>query len=425
LTALAGLHLRTFSSLKTTRNYRLYFMGQMVSLCGTWMADTALPWLIVERTHSPVSVGLLLFCRYLPFGLFGLHAGVFADRFDNRRLLMLTQLAAMFVSVALAVLTASNVQPLWAIYVLAMFGGAAAVFDGPCRNALIFQLVGRDALPNAVALNSGPNSASRVVGPALAGVVIAVAGVSACFAINAFSFVAVLIVLKLMRTSEFVVIERSGILPRGFAAIREGIAYVRTEPLVRFVILISALIGALGFNFRTLLPILAAKTLTVGAGVFGALYACFSAGALGGALFAASVSTSHWRRLVTGVGAFSIFMLMIAPLHTAWLIAILLVGVGVAFSFWASASMAILQLAAPDHLRGRVLSMWLFVFAGLTPIGSLLAGWLAAVGGTLLAFSFAGGAGLLATVVAFARTRTLDVAQVQSVTVPEPEFGFE
>jgi MFS family permease len=405
--ALAWFSARAFSSLRTHRNYRLFFVGQTISVCGTWMGDTALPWLIIERTHSPVAVGLLIFCRYMPFAIFSLHAGVLADRYDNRRMMMVTQSAQLLVAAVLAVLTLSHLEPLWSIYLLATLSGVAVIFDAPTRNALVFQLVGREDLSNAVALNSGLNSAARAVGPAVAGVVIAVVGVGACFVLNSLLLLAVLTVLLLMRPDELFRVDRVAQLGNSFAAIREGAAYVRSDPLLRLVIALTAAVSIVGFNFRTLLPVLASKTLEVGPGVFGFLYACFGIGALVGALLSALVRSLGLTALLVGVNVFSVSLLLIAPLHVVWLIAPLLVGVGVGFSLWVSASQSIIQLAVPNQLRGRVLSLWIAAFAGLTPVGSLLSGWLAAVGGTVLAFSIAGGVGLVATVGVAARRRHL------------------
>jgi len=401
--ALAWFSARAFSSLRTHRNYRLFFVGQTISVCGTWMGDTALPWLIVQRTHSPVAVGLLIFCRYMPFAIFSLHAGVLADRYDNRRMMMITQSGQLLVAAVLATLTLSHFEPLWSIYLLATLSGVAVIFDAPTRNALVYQLVGREDLSNAVALNSGLNSAARAVGPALAGLVIAVVGVAACFVLNSLLLLAVLTVLLLMRPGELFPADRSEQRGKSFAAIREGAAYVRSDPLLRLVIALTAVVSIVGFNFRTLLPVLASKTLNVGPGIFGFLYACFGIGALLGALLSALAPSLGLTSLLIGVNVFSLSLLLIAPLHTAWLIAPLLVGVGIGFSLWVSASQSIIQLAVPNQLRGRVLSLWIAAFAGLTPIGSLLSGWLAAVGGTILAFSVAGGVGLIATVGVAAR----------------------
>jgi MFS family permease len=405
--ALLALHARTFVSLRKHRNYQLFFTGQAVSASGTWMQDAALPWLIVQRTHSPVAVGLLLFCRYVPFTLFGLSAGVFADRFDNRRFLIGTQCASMCSAGVLATLTLTGIEPLGAIYVLAFLGGAALVFDSPSRHALTFQLVGRDELPNAVALNSSLFNAAQIVGPAMAGAVIAGVGVGVCFAINAASFLAVLAVLLLMRTAELFPLERGQSPLKGMAAIREGIDYVMREPRLKLVVAIAAVVSLLGFQFRVLLPVLASKTLTVGAGIFGVLFACFGAGALAGGLVAAGARRPSWGRLLVGVGGFSTAMLVLAPLRSVWAAAVLLFATGFGFALWSATSQTLLQLAAPDALRGRVLGVYFFALAGFTPLGSLLTGWLASVGGTELAFSVAGAAGLLATAVGIVRMRSL------------------
>ncbi|MBA2360935.1 MAG: MFS transporter, partial [Actinobacteria bacterium] len=201
---------RTFASLRMHRNYRLFFGGQIVSLVGTWMQNIALAWYVIELTHSPVAVGFLAFCRFAPFTLFGLFSGVVADRFDNRRLVMGTQAASMVVAVALTILAFSDAEILWLAYVLAAASGTALVFDAPGRHALTFQMVGREELPNAVALNASLFNASRVMGPAVAGVIIAVFGVGVCFALNSVSFLAVLAALWLMRDDELVKLDRPG-----------------------------------------------------------------------------------------------------------------------------------------------------------------------------------------------------------------------
>ena len=182
--ALLALNARTFASLKRHRNYRLFFTGQVISVSGTWMQNVALAWLVVELTHSPLAVGILAFCRFIPFTVFGLFAGVVADRIDNRKLVIGTQAVSMTFSALFAVLVLSGLETLWVVYVLAILSSTALVFDAPGRHALTFQMVGRDELSNAVALNASLFNASRVVGPAIAGVLIAAFGVGVCFAIN-------------------------------------------------------------------------------------------------------------------------------------------------------------------------------------------------------------------------------------------------
>ncbi len=389
---------RTFLSLRLHRNYRLFFSGQVVSLTGTWMQNTALAWFVVELTHSPVAVGILAFCRFVPFSVFGLLAGVLADRFDNRRLVMVTQFCAMLVSVVLALLAFSGEAEVWHAYVLAALGGTALVFDAPGRHALTFQMVGRDELPNAVALNASLFNASRVIGPAVGGLLIATAGVGVCFAVNAVSFLAVLTALALMRTDELVPVDKSERPTTLLGGVKDGLRYVRRTPRVRAVLLMTVVLSTVGFNFHVLVPVLAADTLEVGARVFGLLSAAFGAGAVVGALTVAALARPSFKALVAGTAGFSICLLVLAAQTTVIACAALLFLTGICFTLWMSNTQSILQLTAPDHLRGRVLSVFLLAFGGLAPFGGLLAGWLAHVGGTQLAFTVGGLSGLLMTV---------------------------
>lgn len=325
------LNARTFTSLRRHRNYRLYFVGQVISLSGTWMQQIALAWLVLRVTHSPVAVGLLAFLRFAPFTVFSLPAGVLADRFDNRRTMMVTQAVSMAISGALALLVLSGQTHLWAVYLLALLGGTAAVFDAPNRHALTFQLVGRDELPNAVALNASLFNASRVVGPAIGGLVIAAAGVGVCFALNAVSFLAVLAALALMRRRELFPLERRE-RPQLLKGMRHGLGYVRRSPAIRLVMLMTMVVSTVGFNFHVLVPVLASKTLHVGAEVFGALGAAFGLGALAGALLAATFAKASWKALVLGSAGFSATLIALAPVSTVWPAAILLFLTGVFFT---------------------------------------------------------------------------------------------
>jgi MFS family permease len=403
--ALVALNARVFASLRMHHNYRLFFVGQIVSLCGTWMQNVALAWLVVELTHSPLAVGILAFCRFLPFTLFGLVSGVVADRVDNRRLVIGTQTASMVVAAALAALAFSGAAQVWQAYALAAFAGTALVFDAPGRHALTFQMVGRDELPNAVALNASLFNAARVVGPGIAGVVIAVAGVGVCFTLNAISFLAVLTSLFLMRREELVQLERTEAPPTVFRGIREGLAYARSSPRVLLVLVMTAVVSTIGFNFHVLVPVLASDTLHAGPEVFGVLSACFGAGALIGALLTASIGGASLKALLGGTTGFSLALLALAPQRSVVAAALLLVVTGMFFTLWTSNSQSILQLTAPDHLRGRILSLWLFAFAGFAPLGGLLTGWLSEVGGTTLAFLVAGGTGLAMAALALRKLR--------------------
>jgi MFS family permease len=398
--ALLALNERTFASLKLHRNYRLFFTGQVISVSGTWMQNVALAWLVVELTSSPLAVGVLAFCRFIPFTVFGLFAGVVADRIDNRKLVIGTQTVSMIFSAAFAVLVVGGLETLWVVYLLAILSSTALVFDAPGRHALTFQMVGREELPNAVALNASLFNASRVVGPALAGVLIAAFGVAVCFAINTVTFLAVLAGLLMMRREELVPLEASGKPPTMMKAIGEGFAWARRSPDARLVLAIVTVVSTVGFNFHVILPLLASDTLDTGPEVFGILSACFGGGALVGALLSASLGRASWKVLVLGTGGFSVCLLALASLTTVWLCGALLFFTGICFTLWTSNASSILQLRAPDHLRGRVVSLYLWAFAGLAPLGGLLAGWLCDVGGTRLSFAVAGATGLLMAMLA-------------------------
>ena len=398
--AILALRARTFASVRKHRNYRLFFTGQVISLVGTWMQNIALAWYVIELTHSAVAVGVLAFCRFAPFTIFGLVSGVVADRVDNRRLVMGTQTASMIVAGALTVLALSGAEIVWLAYLLAFAAGTALVFDAPGRHALTFQMVGREELPNAVALNASLFNASRVVGPAAAGVIIAAFGVTVCFALNTLSFLAVLTSLALMRTDELFAPDRPERHPSVLSSIREGLGYARRSPRVRLVLAMTMVVSTVGFNFHVLVPVLASETLDAGPRTFGILSAAFGAGALAGALLSATLARASWPALLIGVGGFSVALLAFAPLHTVVGCVLLLFVVGICFTLWTSNSQSLLQLSAPDHLRGRVVSLYLFAFAGLAPLGGLLAGWLSEVGGTELAFGVAGVTGLLMTALA-------------------------
>jgi len=394
-TVAIALRGRTFRSLRRHRNYRLFFTGQLISVAGTWMQNIGLAWLVIQLSSSPLAIGALAFCRFLPFFLLSLVAGVFVDRIDTRRLLITTQAAAMLVSVVLAVVTLTGLATLPVVYALAALGGLILVFDSPGRQTLTFQMVGPGELPNAVALNSGLFNASRVVGPALAGVTIAVAGVGLCFVVNAVSFLAVLLALKEMRVEELTPVVKNPDT-RLLAGIREGLAWSARSPIALTVLVVVTIVSTVGFNFNVLVPLLASQTLDVSAWMFGVLSASFGLGALTGALATATLRSASPRTFAGGAIGFSLAMLALAPVHTAGIALVLLFVLGLTFSLFTASANALVQLASPDHLRGRVVSLYLFAFAGLAPIGGLVAGWLAQVGGTELAFSVAGLSGLAA-----------------------------
>jgi MFS family permease len=397
-----ALRTRTFRSLRRHRNYRIFFTGQVVSLAGTWMQNVALAWLVLELSGSPLAIGALAFWRFIPFTLFSLAAGVVADRLETRKLVMATQAAAMVISIALAVVTLTGTATLPIVYVLAALGGVALAFDAPGRQSLTFQLVGRRELPNAVALNSGLFNGSRVIGPAIAGLIIAAVGTGACFVINAFSFLAVLAALAIVRGDELYPVERDPSV-KIVDGLRRALDFVWSDPQLRSILGVVTVVSTVGFNFHVLVPLLAADTLHVGPEGFGLLSASFGLGALVGALTTATFRGASWRLFATGTTAFGVLALALAPVQNPVLAGILLCAIGVAFTLFTANANALVQLGAPDHLRGRLIGLYLFAFLGLAPVGGLFAGWLASLGGTALAFTVAGLTSLATIAVASAR----------------------
>jgi MFS family permease len=390
---------RTFASLRRHRNYRLFFYGQLTSVAGTWMQNIALAWLVVDLApHSRgLAVGLLAACRFGPFTVLGLFAGVVTDRFDNRHVVMATQSVQMVFSAVLATVTLLGHVQLWEVYAIAVLTGSALVFDAPSRQNLTFQMVGRDELPNAIALNSSLFNTARIFGPALAGVLIAAVGPGWCFAVNTASFLAVLGGLTAMRVSElYPLLDRRR--PTMWRGTREGFGYALRNRTVLVTLAMTAVFSAVGFNFNILLPLLAKNTLAAGPRTFGIISACFGAGALVGALSAAAVSRTTWRVMLLGAAGFGVCELLIAPVRSTLLVGILLFVCGIFFTSYTANSNAAIQLASPDHIRGRVLGLYYYAWNGLAPLGALIVGWMCDRGGTELAFVVGGVTGITMTV---------------------------
>jgi MFS family permease len=394
--ALLRLNSRTFNSVRTSRNYRLFFFGQSISLPGTWLQRAAQAWLILTLTHSGFAVGVLALAQFLPFTLFSLIVGVFVDSFDPRRIVLATQTAFMVLASALAAVTLAGVVRPWQVYVIAFLGGLVQVLDSPARQQLTYRMVGRDTLQNAVALNSSVFNASRIYGPGLAGVLIFAFGVGVCFAINAVSFLAVLGGLLLMRPSEFFPVEPSR-RPRLMRGTREGFVYVLHSRDVLAVLVLVLVIATFAVNNNVLLPVLARETLHSHSITYGVLVASFGVGALIGGLASAAQGYARRSAMMTGALVFGAANLLLAFEHSIWLSCLLLVVGGIGFTTWSSNSNSIVQLAAPDHLRGRVIGLYFFAFAGTGSVGGLFAGLLVHVGGTGLAFLVAGVATIAGT----------------------------
>jgi MFS family permease len=408
---------RTFSSLRY-RNYRLFFVGQTISQSGSWMQRVALGWFVLQLTHSAFAVGVMAFAQFLPFTLFGLFGGVLMDRLDAHRTVIVTQVAQLVTATALAWIALGGFAQPWMLYTIAFLNGSVLVLDVPSRQQLTYRMVGREALPNAIALNSSLFNASRIFGPAIAGTVYGFAGAGICFLVNAISFLAVLLGLFLMRTRDFFALEEFE-RPSILRGTREGLVYVLKQRRMLVVLALTLVLSTFCFNFNVTLPVLAGKTLHTQAQVYGILSALFGAGALVGALVAASLGRASTRVMLAGSLVFTASELLLAPVHGAVLAGILLFVTGAGFTAWSANSNASLQLAAPDRLRGRIIGIYFYAFNGTGPLGGLLAGWLCARGGTELAFGVAGIAGILGTAAAahaFLRARRIEVPRVAEAT---------
>jgi MFS family permease len=388
---------RTFSSLRRHRNYRLFFCGQVVSVAGTWMQNVALAWLVLSLTHSATAVGALAVARFGPYMVLGLFGGVLADRIDNRKAVMGTQSVQLVAALGLAALSLGGIITLWEVYALAVLGGLAQIVDTPSRQSLTYQLVGRDELSNAIALNSTLFNIGRIAGPSIAGLLIAGAGLGWCFAVNAASFLAVLLGLYLMKPEELFPLERKE-RPKMWQGLREGARFVKETPRVLGVIAMITIFALLCFNFNVLLPVLAKQTLASGPQTFGIISATFGGGALLGALITAAAGRASLRSLMVGAALFTATQFALAPLRSTFWDSVLLFLTGVFFTVYTANSNTYVQLASPDHLRGRVLGIYYYAWAGLSPVGGILTGLLCDWGGTALAFYVAGAAGVLMVV---------------------------
>jgi MFS family permease len=395
---------QTFASLRRHRNYRLYFSGQLVSQAGTWLQNAAQAWLVLDLTHSAEAVGVLGFWFYAPYAVLGLVGGAVADRFERHRVMMVTQTAMAVCALALAIVAWLRVDRVWVIDLIAVVRGIILVFNNPSRQALMVQLVGRGELPNAIALNSSLNNATRVIGPAIAGLLIASAGVSMCFALNALSYVAVIWALGAMRTEDFHVERSLHERTPLFASIGLGLRYAARTKTVAVVLAMLLVISLLAINFNVLLPVLARGTLHGDATIYGLLSSVFGLGAFAGALVAASRTAASRRLVLIAAAGFGLAQLFVATQRTFAGVAAGLFVTGVCYTLYTASTNALVQLATPNHLQGRVGGLYTYVFLATGPFGALLAGWLSDRGGAPLAFAL-GGAAAVAMVLAGLATR--------------------
>ncbi|AUG79168.1 MFS transporter [Kitasatospora sp. MMS16-BH015] len=395
-----------FSSLRV-RNYRYYFAGQVVSNTGTWMQRIAQDWLVLSLTGSPLAVGITTAMQFLPMLLLGLFGGVLADRMPKRRLLIVTQGAMGLLAAGLAVLTITGVVTAGVVYVFALLLGLVTVVDNPTRQAFVSEMVGPKDLANAVSLNAANFQTARLVGPAVAGLLIAAVGSGWAFAVNAVSFAAVIGGLLAMRTGELRPITP---IARERGQLREGLRYVKERPQLFWPMVLAGFIGTFGFNFPTLLSGFAYDTFKVGAGQYGLLNTAMAVGSLAGALYAARRGAPRLRRLVWAALAFGALEVLAAFAPGYWSFAVLLTLIGIfGLTFNTSVNSAI-QLATEPAMRGRVMGLLVLVFTGGTPIGAPLVGWVTAAYGPRLGLLACGAVSAAAAgVVALVLARAADL----------------
>jgi MFS family permease len=396
-------------------NYRRYFAGQVASLSGNWMQNVAEAWLVLRLTGSGVALGLATALQFTPMLVIGAWGGLLADRMPKRRLLTITQTAMALPALAMWLLTTTGDVRLWMIYALIFARGAVNAIDNPARQAFVVELVGRERVVNAVSLNAVIVHTARVVGPALAAVVIATTGVATCFLINTLSFGFMLLALRRMDVST---LRRAPAAGRGPGQLREALRVVLRTPALRTPLLLMAIVGTLSFNFSVVLPLLARYTFGGGASTFALLFSTMGVGAVIGAL-ANGVRAAVSARYVAGAaGAFGVALAAAAAAPSLPLAVAALAFAGAASVTFASAVNATLQLAAPPSLRGRVMALYSVVFLGTTPLGGPIVGWLSEVGGPRAGLALGALAALVASALALwlARPREPAPAVVRAVS---------
>ncbi|WP_107469512.1 MFS transporter [Streptomyces mangrovisoli] len=375
-----------FSSLRI-RNYRLFFIGQVVSNTGTWMQRIAQDWLVLSLTGSSAAVGITTALQFLPMLLFGLYGGVLVDRLPKRPTLLVTQSAMALAGLALAALTLTGHVQVWHVYLAAFFVGLATVVDNPARQSFVSEMVGPGQLQNAVSLNSANFQSARLVGPAVAGLLITGVGTGWAFLLNGLSFVAPLASLLLMRGRELQAVRRA---PRGKGQLREGLRYVAGRPELIWPIVLVGFIGTFGFNFPVWLSAFADDVFDGGAGSYSLFNTLMAAGSLVGALLAARRGTARLRLLIVAAAGFGALEIVAALAPSYWLFAVLMVPIGICgLTVNVTANTAV-QMGTDPAMRGRVMALFMMVFMGGTPLGAPVVGWITDAYGPRVGFVLGG-----------------------------------
>ena len=382
------------------RNYRLYWFGQIVSLIGTWMQSVSQPWLVLLLGGSPIQLGIVVALQFTPAMFLAPLGGVIADRVDKRRMLMVTQWAAMLQAIIICVLTALHLIQIWEVMVLAFGLGMVNALDMPVRQSFSAELVRREDLMNAIALNSASFNLARVIGPAIAGLTLALFGPAFNFGTNAVSYLAVLLALFRMDPAGIKRLDRPGVAASVRDSLREGIAYAVRTPTVLWPLVLLGGMSIFAFNFQTLLPLLARNTLHLDEGGFGALFAAMGFGSLIGSM-ALAFAGGHrplLRLILGGALGFVTFEIALGLSSVPLFYYPSIVLLGLASMLMVNTINVIVQQSVPDELRGRVMALYITVFAGATPIGGVFAGSIAQLWGAPAALVV--GAGLGAVVLA-------------------------
>ena len=394
-------------------NYRLFFGGQAISLIGTWMQQVAQAWLVLQLTGDVLWLGVIAAAQFLPILVLGLFAGVLADALPKRRTLLVTQVVKMSLSIALAVIAIANIESIPLLIAIALAIGTANAFDMPVRQSFAVEMVGREDVGNAVALNSAMFNGARIIGPAIAGLTIGAVGVAAAFVIDAVSFLAVIAALLAMRESE---LHLPPLSPRPHSVgavwtqLVEGLDYVRRTPLVLMAVIVIGLVSTVAINFSVIIPPYAQDVLHGDASTYGFLMAASGVGSLLAALWLAFGSGARPRRIAIGAVILGISEVALAASGTFAVSLLIMVALGFGAILMAASANTTMQLAVPDGLRGRVMSVYTTIFAGSTPIGSPIMGALASTAGVAVSLAVSGSiaavVGLAALV--WVRRRRLD-----------------
>jgi MFS family permease len=407
---------KTFRSLRV-RNYRLYFAGQVVSMTGTWMQWVAQGWLVLRMTGSGFLVGAVTATQFLPMLLGGAYGGVIADRVDKRKLLIGTQSTAGLLALILGVLVTTGAVRLWMVFALALTLGIVNAIDNPARQSFVSEMVDRSEVTNAVSLNSVLANGTRVVGPAVAGFLIAGVGIGLCFLINAASYIGVVVGLLLMRSDELYANERAERRP---GQLREGLRYVRRRSELWLPLMLMVVVGTLAYNFSVLLPLLSRFTFDRGPAGYGEMFSVLSVGAVVSGLTVAAMGRATQRIAALAALSFGVSTLIVAVMPTFGAELAAMLAVGAASTVFVAVTNSVLQLRASPAFRGRVMALFAIAFLGTTPLGAPLVGWIGEHLGPRAGFAFGAVAAIVAATVALVLIPRLRRREPQAAEVKRP-----